>query len=148
LPISEIVANAKVFQGGGSELLQQSLELKLQEAATASLIRLFPRFNEADALASAWESAIKRAREGSDQPFQVVGWAGSTEQHPVCQQVINTIGSGKTGTDVRKGLRSSPFGWPQDAVDAALIALHRLQHLSAVLNGAPIQLGQLDQNKI
>jgi hypothetical protein len=146
--VAEIVANAKVFQGGGSELLQQSVELKLQEAATASLIRLFPRFNEADALVSAWESALKRAREGSDQPFQIVGWPGSTEQHPVCQQVVNTIGSGKTGTDVRKTLRSSPFGWPQDAVDAALIALHRLQHVSAMLNGAPVQLGQLDQNKI
>jgi hypothetical protein len=146
--IAEIVANSKVFQGGGAELLQQSLELKLQEGATASLIRLFPRFNEADALASAWEAAIKRAREGSDQPFQLVGWRGSTEQHPVCQQVINTIGSGKTGTDVRKALRSSPFGWPQDAIDAALIALHRLQHISAILNGAPVQLGQLDQNKI
>lgn len=146
--IAEIVANAKVFQGGGSELLQQSLELKLQEAATASLIRLFPRFNEVDALASAWASAIKRAREGSDQPFQVVGWVGSTEQHPVCQQVINTIGSGKTGTEARKALRSSPFGWPQDAIDAALIALHRLQHLSAILNGVAVQLGQLDQNKI
>jgi hypothetical protein len=146
--IAEVVANAKVFQGGGAELLQQSLEQKLQEAATASLIRLFPRFNEADALASAWASAIKRAREGSDQPFQVVGWSGSTEQHPVCQQVVNTIGLGKTGTDVRKALRSSPFGWPQDAIDAALIALHRLQHVSAILNGVSVQLGHLDQNKI
>lgn len=146
--IAEVVANAKVFQGGGAELLQQSLEQKLQEAATASLIRLFPRFNEADALPSAWASAIKRAREGSDQPFQVVGWSGSTEQHPVCQQVVNTIGLGKTGTDVRKVLRSSPFGWPQDAIDAALIALHRLQHVSAILNGVSVQLGHLDQNKI
>ena len=37
---------------------------------------------------------------------------------------------------------------PQDAVDAALIALHRAQHVSATLNGAVLAPGQLDQNKI
>lgn len=42
----------------------------------------------------------------------------------------------------------TPFGWPRDAVDAALIALHRLQHLTATLNGQAVPLGQLDQNKI
>ena len=38
--------------------------------------------------------------------------------------------------------------WPRDAVDAALIALHRQQHITATLNGQAIPLGQLDQNKI
>src|SRR5262249_40900592 len=68
--------------------------------------------------------------------------------HPVCQQVTTTIGSGKSGTEVRKTLRATPYGWPQDAIDAALIALHRSQHLSATLNGVAVPLGQLDQNKI
>src|SRR6185312_15685281 len=45
-------------------------------------------------------------------------------------------------------LGGSPFGWPRDAVDAALIALHRLQHITATLNGQAVPLGQLDQNKI
>ena len=45
-------------------------------------------------------------------------------------------------------LRASPYGWPQDAIDAALIALHRTQHVSATLNGAVLAPGQLDQNKI
>ena len=33
-------------------------------------------------------------------------------------------------------------------MDAALIALHRSQHLTATLNGVPVVAGQLDQNKI
>ena len=33
-------------------------------------------------------------------------------------------------------------------MDAALIALHRSQHVSTVLNGAAVSAGQLDQNKI
>ena len=144
--IKQVVANAKVFQGGGSELLHLTLEDRVREAANAALARLFPRFKEADS--AAWESVIKRARDGADQPFQPVGHGSPTEQHPVCQQVLATIGGGKVGADVRRALRANPFGWPQDAIDAALIALHRAQHVSATLNGAPLAPGQLDQNRI
>ncbi|MFA5263586.1 MAG: BREX system P-loop protein BrxC [Opitutaceae bacterium] len=144
--VRDIVANAKVFQGGGSEVIRLALEDKIRDAADESLIRLFPRFKEGDS--NAWEVVLKRARDGADHPFQPAGHTDATEKHPVCQQVIATIGSGKTGTEVRKALQASPFGWPRDAIDAALIALHRSQHLSVTLNGAPVALGQLDQNKI
>ena len=144
--IKQVVTNAKVFQGGGSELLQASLEDRVREATNAALVRLFPRFKEADS--AAWETVIKRAKEGADQPLAPVGHSGPTEQHPVCQTVTSTIGSGKLGGDVRKVLRASPYGWPQDAIDAALIALHRTQHVSATLNGAVLAPGHLDQGKI
>lgn len=144
--IRDVVANAKVFQGGGNEVLLTSLDERIKAATEASLIRMFPRFKDADT--AAWEAAIKRAREGADHPFQPTGHTDATEKHAVCQQVVATIGAGKSGSDVRKTLGGSPFGWPRDAVDAALIALHRLQHITAMLNGQPVPLGQLDQNKI
>lgn len=144
--VREIVANAKVYQGGGGEVLLASLEDKLKAAANDSLVRLFPRFKEADS--AAWEAVIKRARDGADHPFQPVGHADATDKHAVSQQVLTTIGAGKSGTEVRKALRASPYGWPQDAIDAALIALHRSQHITATLNGTPVPLGQIDQNKI
>lgn len=144
--IKQIVANAKVFQGGGSELLQATLEERVREATHAALVRLFPRFKEADHVA--WETVIKRAKEGADQPLQPVGHTVATEEHAVCKAVISAIGSGKEGTDVRKALRATPYGWPQDAIDAALVALHRTQHISATLNGSVLAPGQLDQNKI
>jgi len=144
--IREIVANAKVFQGGGSEVIRLTLDEKIRESASDSLVRLFPRFKDADS--GAWEAVIKRAREGADHPFQPVGHADATEKHAVCMQVNSTIGAGKVGGEIRKTLRAAPFGWPQDAVDAALIALHRTQHITATLNGSAIPLGQLDQNKI
>jgi len=144
--IRDVVANAKVFQGGGSEVLLTSLDDRIKVATDASLVRLFPRFKEADS--AAWEGVIKRARDGADHPFQPTGHTDATEKHAVCQQVISTIGAGKSGSDVRRTLGGTPFGWPRDAVDAALIALHRLQHLTATLNGQAIPLGQLDQNKI
>jgi hypothetical protein len=45
--VGEIVGNAKVFQGGGNEVLRLDVAEKVREAAEASLIRLFPRFKEA-----------------------------------------------------------------------------------------------------
>ncbi len=144
--IRQIAANAKVFQGGGNEVLSIELLDKLRDAASDSLVRLFPRFKEADS--NAWPSVIKRARDGAEHPFQPTGHTDGTEKHPVCQQVLTAIGAGKVGGDVRRELEGSPFGWPRDAIDAALIALHRSQHVNATLNGAPVIPGQLDQNKI
>lgn len=144
--IRDVVANAKVFQGGGSEVLLTSLEERVKTATDAALVRMFPRFKDADS--AAWEAVIKRARDGADHPFQPTGHTDATEKHPVCQQVLSTVGAGKSGSDVRKALGGTPFGWPRDAVDAALIALHRQQHITATLNGQAIPLGQLDQNKI
>lgn len=146
--VKDIVSNTKVYQGGGNEVLSLTPEAKLRDAADASMIRLFPNYRDADYSASAWEGVLKRARDGADQPFQHVKHTGPTEQHPVCQQVITAIGAGKQGSDLHRELKASPFGWPQDAIDAALIALHRLQHVSATLNNESVALGQLDQNRI
>jgi hypothetical protein len=146
--VRQVVANAKVFQGGGSEVLQLTLDNKLRDAVNASLVRMFPRFKEADALGSAWEAVIKKSKSGLDMPFQHVGHNAPAEQHPVCKEVLYTIGSGKTGAEIRKTLKASPCGWPQDAIDAALIELHRLQQITVTLNGAALAPGQLDQNRI
>jgi hypothetical protein len=146
--IHDIVGAGKVFRGGGSEVFGMTLDAKLKTTAEDSLVRLFPEFGMADAPAAAWESCIKRARASHEQPFQPLKYEGPIEQQPVCQQVRKTIGSGKTGTQIRKDLEAAPFGWPRDAVDAALIALHSGQQLIATLNGTPVERGQLDQNRI
>lgn len=141
--IQEIVASAKVFQGGGSEVLSLVLDEKVRNAANDAKIRLFPRFKEADS--GAWEAALRRAKDGDDHPLQPTGHTEATEKHPVCQQVLTTIGNGKTWSQVRTVLKSSPYGWPQDAIDAAVVALHRGQQITATLNSTPVPIGQLDQ---
>jgi hypothetical protein len=144
--VREAVASARVYQGGGNEVFGNTLEEKIRTAASASLSRLFPRFSEGDH--GAWEAAIKRAKDGSDQPLKVVGWDRPTEEHPVVREVLSEMGSGARGTEMRKTLRASPYGWPQDAVDAALVALHRAGAVRATLNGQPVAPGHLDQSKI
>lgn len=141
--VREVIRAAKLLQGGGSEVFGDGLAEKLATGAEASMARLFPRFGEGDH--RAWEAAVRRARDGSDQPFKVVGWDGATEDHPVGKEVLARVGSGARGTEIHKALKAPPYGWPQDAIDAALIALHRSGHLRATRNGQPVPVGDLDQ---
>lgn len=144
--IREIKSSAKVFQGGGAEVFGDSLTRKLETATKASLSRLFPEFGDGDH--SSWGVALKRAREGSDEPLKIVGWDKATDDHPVVRRVMIEVGNGARGGEIRKTLQSSPCGWPRDAIDAALIALHRQGSIRAQLNGQPVAPGHLDQNKI
>lgn len=144
--VRDLLAAAKVYQGGGTEVFGEGLAEKLERATDASLARLFPRFGDGDH--KAWGVALKRAREGSDEPLKVVGWDRPTEEHPVLREALAQIGAGAKGADVRRVLKGAPHGWPQDAIDTALVALHRSGTLRVTLNERPVPPGQLDQNKI
>ena len=141
-----IVRSARVLQGGGAEVYGDDLRSRLQMGGAASLARLFPRFSEGDH--RAWRPAFNRARDGSGQPFTVVGWDNQVSQHPVSKGVLDTVGTGAQGSQVRRVLEAAPYGWPRDAVDAALVALHQNGHLRAERNGRPIATAQLDQTAI
>ena len=144
--VAEVVRGVKVYQGGGSERLEAALPDKIKEAANASLDRLFHEFNDADD--HRWPKAIERARRGSDHPLEALDYSGKTEDHPVCSAVLSFVGSGKKGKDVRTHFSDAPYGWPRDAVDAALISLFGTGHLRATSNGIPLKTGQLYQAKI
>ena len=141
--VRDVLRAATVLQGGGTEVFGDSLTEKLKTGAGASLARLFPRFDDGDH--RGWEGAVTRARQGSDQPLKVVGWDGATDAHPVAKEVLGALGAGARGTALHKALKAAPYGWPQDAVDAVLIALHRAGHLRATRNGRPVAAGALDQ---
>ena len=141
--VHDVIRAAKLLQGGGSEVFGEGLADKIAAGADASLARLFPRFAEGDH--RAWEAAVRRAKDGSDQPLKVVGWEGATEDHPVAKEVLARVGTTARGTEIHKTLKAAPYGWPQDAIDAALLALHRSGHLRATRNGQPIAVGSLDQ---
>jgi hypothetical protein len=146
--VEDILRASKLLQGGGSEVFGEALQDKLKAGSESSLARLFPRFDEGDH--RAWETAVKRAKDGSDQPFKIVGWDKATEDHPVAKQVIETIGPNELGSKVQKKLKSAPYGWPQDAIDAALLALHRNGHLRArqKSNRQTMRPGALDQGSL
>jgi len=144
--IRDITDAGRVYQGGASEIFGDSLDKKLQTGANASLARLFGEYGDGDH--KSWGVALKRARDGSDEPLKIVGWDKATEDHPVVRRVMTEIGNGAKGGEIRKTLQASPYGWPRDAIDAALIALHRNGTIRAELNRQPVAPGHLDQNKI
>ena len=144
--VGGIVDGAKVFQGGGNERLEASLAAKVREAADASLDRLFYQFKDADD--GRWPRVIQRARGGADSPLEALDFGGRTEDHPVCAAVLSWVGSGKRGKDVRAHFAAPPYGWPRDAIDAALISLFGTGHLRATANGVALQPRALDQAKV
>ena len=144
--VREIVRAARVLQGGGGELHGEDLRSRLDAGIEASLARLYPRFPDADH--RSWRVALNRVRDGGDQPFKIVGWHEAVARHPVALEVLDAVGTGNRGGAVRKKLAAAPYGWPQDAIDAALVALHGGDHLKAAHNGRPVQTAQLDQKTI
>ena len=144
--VAEVVDGAKVYQGGGSERLEATLPDKVEQAASASLDRLFYDFKDADD--HRWPKVIERARKGAEHPLEALEYSGRTEYHPVCSAILSFVGSGKKGKEVRAHFSDPPYGWSRDAVDAALISLFGTGHLRATANGSPLKPGQLDQARI
>jgi hypothetical protein len=144
--VNDVIDRAKVFQGGGGERFELNLVAKVAAAAHASLDRLFPSFKAADD--SRWANVINRAKNGDEAALSAVDWTDAPEKHPVCAAVLSEVGAGKRGKEVRDAFEASPYGWPRDAVDAALITLHTSGHLRATHKGMTLAQGQLDQAKI
>lgn len=144
--LNAIVSNAKVYQGGGSERLDASLQDRIKSAADASLDRLFHEFGDADD--SRWVKVIERARKGDGHPLEAVDYDGKTEDHRVCSAVLSFVSSGKKGKEVRDHFSGPPYGWPRDSIDAALISLFGAGQLRATTNGTPVKPRELDQSKV
>jgi hypothetical protein len=144
--VGDVIDHAKIFQGGGSERYELNLVAKVEAAAQASLDRLFPNFRAADD--NRWANVINRAKNGDEAALSAVDWTDAPEKHPICAVVLSEVGSGKRGKEVRDAFEASPYGWPRDAVDAALITLHTTGHVRATHKGMTLSQGQLDQAKI
>ena len=144
--IQDVINAAKVIQGGGQERFDLTLKDKVNSAAEISLDRLFPNFQDADD--NRWHTVINRAKGGSEAALQAVDWNDAPEKHPVCSAVLSEIGSGKKGKDVREAFEGTPYGWPRDAIDAALITLFTTGHIRVTHKGVQLKQGELDQAKI
>jgi hypothetical protein len=144
--LGHIIGGAKVFLGGGQEANGIELADKVQDSADSALVRLFPQFSEADH--ANWGQVVTRARGGDVGALSQVGHPGNPTQHPVCRRVLEFIGAGKKGKDLREHFKAAPFGWPQDAIDGALYVMLVAGNLRATNNdGQPVQ-ASLPQNQV
>ncbi|MET4118814.1 hypothetical protein ABIB85_005443 [Bradyrhizobium sp. JR1.5] len=143
-----VVDDAVVLLGGGTTEIQATFSARLEAAIETARKRLFPQFKDADRPAAEWEKALKAAREGGEHPFAAVGHMADVDVHPVGRAILGIIGAGKAGREVRQYFERDPYGWPKDAVDAALVALVRANKLTVILNGEPAAASALDGTAI
>ena len=134
--LDEAFTGARVFQGGGQEVVAGSLFDAVKEAAESALVRLYLKFDDADHVG--WSKVIERARKGSEAALEVVDYQGDVDKHPVTSALIKFVAVGKKGSDVRKQFEEPEYGWPRDAIDGATYALLATGHLRATDGGGKI----------
>ena len=145
--VDNIIKNARVYQGGGNEIIAESFYVLARQAVEASLKRLFPKFPDADQ--PAWSTVFTRAAQGAVDPLSVIGYTSDVEKHPVCQEVRNFVGgAGKKGSDVRRKFADPPYGWSRDAVDGALLALLAGGFLKATHGGQAVAAKGMTQQQV
>jgi len=142
----QILGGARLFLSGGQELSFIGLGVGVESAAKQVLNRLYPKFHDGDS--ANWPQVYKKAKEGSPSALEQVGFTGDPQTHPVAAAIIAFMGSGKTGSEIRKKFNAPPYGWPQDAIDGVLTTLLASNHLSARIAGNPLTLAQVDQKKL
>ena len=119
--LDEAFSGARVFQGGGNEILGNAFQGMVLEAAENALQRLYPQFHLADH--SGWDKVYTKAKQGAPDALKAVGDDGEPANNPVCKAILAFIAGGKNGADIRMTFESSPYGWSRDAVDGGLQAL-------------------------
>ena len=138
---------SRVFQGGGQEIVAGSLFDAVKDAADSALVRLFPKFDDADHVG--WSKVIDRARKGSEAALEAVEYKGDVEKHSVTAALIKYVAVGKKGADVRKHFEEPDFGWPRDAIDGGIYALLATGHLRATDSaGKVLDAKSLERAKI
>ncbi len=119
--IEESFSGARVFQGGGNEILGNDLQQMILEAAENSLQRLYPQFSAADHIG--WAKVYEKAQKGAPDALKAVGDDGEPVRNPVCKLILGCIAGGKKGADIRTEFESAPYGWSRDAIDGGLQVL-------------------------
>jgi hypothetical protein len=145
--IGHLLGGARLFLSGGQDQpIMGGLKEGVEEAAKKVLNRLYPNFHDGDS--AKWPQVLKKAKEGSPNALAQVGFAGDPQTHPVAVAIINFMGSGKTGLEIRRKFTGVDYGWPQDAIDAVLTTLLASNHLSARIHTNPLSLAEVDQKKL
>ena len=118
----------------------------VHDAALQVVDRIFPRFSAADS--DKWGTVWKRAKDGNANALDALGYQGDPDKHPVAKEILLYIGAGKKGAEAVKHFTGGEYGWPKDAVDAAIATLMVSGHLHARIDDKPMGIGDVDQKSL
>ena len=128
--IERICDESIVFLAGGNKVQSGTFKENIQEALNSIADRQFPEF-KSKADQSNWGQALSRALAGNPDALNATNYAGDVDKHPVASEILRFMGNGsKTGRDIRNHFMKNPYGWSQDAIDAMLVVLKNMQHIS------------------
>jgi hypothetical protein len=144
--IDEVVNEAIVLKGGATQVSGASLKDALSQAGKDAAARLFPRHTDADH--TGWGTVLRRAGEGNPSALEAVAFTGDPKTHPVCKAILDFVGAGRKGSEIRSHFASAPYGWGKDAVDGALLTLLAGEILEARTDGVLVTAKQLTVPKI
>jgi hypothetical protein len=144
--IRDVVDHARVFQGGGYEVDEGSPQASARVALGAAVQRLFPNFGVADH--ARWGTVFDRARQGAPDALSAVDYTGDPEKHPASQLIMNFVGAGKKGSEVRAAFEGAGYGWPRDAVDASLLVLSASGSVEARVGGDTVKPSQITRQSL
>ena len=130
----DVVAHARVFQGGGAEVTTSSLRDAVETAAQPLARPLFPevRSGRQPELGQGRHQGPRRRprRPRGRRPPR------RTHHNAVCKEVLAAISPGGTkGGDLHKRFAAPPFGWPRDAVNGAILTLLAAGNIRAAQDG-------------
>jgi len=142
------VNSSRVFLSGGREFTDSSPKTSVEAALRAAAERVYPKFGMADN--AAWASVVAKAPDVGGDALRLVDWDGTPESQPVCAAVMSFIGGGKRGQEIVQQFESAPYGWPRDAIDAALLVLSNsnVDLLRVEQNGLQVKASQLNRTSI
>ncbi len=146
--LDQLFGGARVFQAGGQEAQDgNDLADRINRAAKASAIRLYSQFDVADH--DQWSRVYDEARKGNLEALKAVGHNQEADKHPVCKKLLDYIGPGKKGAEIRDQFEAPPYGWPRDSINGALYALLAAGHLKASdAASKPVDAKNLDLAKL
>ena len=143
--LRDAVSKAQLLLAGGAEVgAGMSRADAVKDGALRVLDRLYPEFVAADMLG--WDRVITKAKAGVPDAIKEVGHQGEPKDHPVCKELLRALGASRKGSDLRTLFAAPPYGWPKDAVDAAMLVLANASevkvtdanHKPAVLANLPV----------
>ena len=146
--VADVLAQSKVWLGGGQEVSDGGVAATVQKALDAAVVRLYPKFTLADD--ARWGQVIAAAKANAPAPLDKVGHVGNTDTHSVTKEILQFVGAGKKGNEIRAQFQGSPYGWPQDAIDGALYSLAAGGHVRATLasTGVAVDLRTQPQTQL
>ena len=127
--IERVGNDAGIFLAGGSAIDKGNLTDNIKAAFDSLADRQFPDFHKADF--KDWDKVLKKALGGDPEALKQINYKGEPKDHPVALEILRFIGKdNKPGREIRSHFIKAPYGWPQDAIDACILLLRNLEHIS------------------